>query len=184
MHRKLVNLHLAIAAFFFPMALMFALTGGLYTVEVKGSYTDTKHAVALSTPFPTELPALLTLAGAELDARGIAHPSGRAGLRKAGTSVELEWTGAARDVALRPTSEPGRAELVIRETSAWRHLVQLHKAKGGAASRAFSVAWAVGLLLVLGSGLGLGLGAKAYRRRTLIGLGAGVLGFIAYVLVG
>ena len=87
-------------------------------------------------------------------------------------------------MALRATTEPCRAELVIPETRASGDRVQLHKAKGGAASRAFSVAWAVGLLLVLGSGLGLGLGAKAYRRRTLIGLGAGVLGFIAYVLVG
>lgn len=184
MHQKLVTLHLLVASFFLPTALMFAVTGGLYTVAIKGSYRESKHEVALERPLERELGALVTLASAELGARGLSAPSGSASLRRAGTSFELEWTGAARDVVLRPTGDSLRAELVVKDTTAWRHLVQLHKAKGSALARGFSVAWSLGLVVVLGSGMALGLNARAYRRRALLAAGAGTAAFVAYAVTG
>ena len=43
MRRTLTTLHLALAAFFFPVALMFAFTGGLYTLEIKSGYQESRR---------------------------------------------------------------------------------------------------------------------------------------------
>jgi hypothetical protein len=38
MQKSLISIHLWLAAFFLPIAVMFATTGALYTVSIKGSY--------------------------------------------------------------------------------------------------------------------------------------------------
>jgi hypothetical protein len=182
--QKLIGVHVLVASFFLPMALLFAITGGLYTLGIKGAYDEVKHEVPLSTPLEPSLPALLTVASEAMAKHGVAEPSGKAGLRKAGQSFELEWTGVDRDVLLRPTADAQRAELVVKNTTLGRRFVQLHKAKGSEVARAFSVAWAVGLLVLLGSGMAMAFGVKHYRRRAVIASGLGIVAFVVYAVVG
>jgi len=184
MRRTLTTLHLALAAFFFPVAVMFALTGGLYTVAIKGGYADTTRPVALTAPLQADLAALVALAAGELKAAGVAAPSGGASVKKAGTSFEMEWTGVERDVVLRPTADPLRAELVIKDTGPWRHLVQLHKAKGSTLAKAVSVAWAASLVVILGSGMVMAWTAPPFRRLAVRASAAGLATFLGYVLLG
>jgi hypothetical protein len=184
MRRNLTVLHLALAAFFFPVALMFAFTGGLYTLAIKGGYQDAARPVALARPLTPELAGLVTLAEQELKAAGEALPSGGAAVKKAGTSFELEWTGVDRDVVLRPTADPLKAELIVKDTGPWRHLVQLHKAKGSTLAKAISVAWAVGLVTILLSGLIMAWMAPAFRRLAIRATGAGLATFAAYLWFG
>ena len=184
MRRNLTILHLALAAFFFPVALMFAFTGGLYTLAIKGGFDETKRPVILSQPLTPELAGLVALAEQELKTEGVAVPSGGASVKKAGTSFELEWTGVDRDVILRPTADPLRAELIVKDTGPWRHFVQLHKAKGSEAAKAISVAWAIGLVTILGSGLVMAWMAPAFRRLAIGASGAGLATFVAYLLLG
>lgn len=184
MRRTLLNIHLLLAAFLFPIALMFAITGGLYTLEIKGSYRETVQAVPLTAPLQPDLAALTTLASSTLSGLGESLPSGGAAVRKAGTSFELEWTGVERDILLRPTADPAIAQLVIKDTGVWRHLVQLHKAKGNDLARALSVVWAIGLVVILASGLLMAWYAPPFRRRTLQAGAAGLVTFGFYVLLG
>ena len=184
MRRKLTTLHLALAAFFFPVALMFAFTGGLYTLEIKSGYDETTRPIALQEALKPELASLVALAGGELQAAGFAVPSGGASVKKAGTSFELEWTGVDRDVVLRPTTDPLQAQLIVKETKPWRHLVQLHKAKGSDFAKAISVAWAIGLVTILGSGMVMAWTAPPFRRLAIRASGAGLLSFVAYLLLG
>ncbi len=184
MRRTLTTLHLALAAFFFPIALMFAFTGGLYTLEIKGGFDENQRLLALDEPLKPELALLVTLAERELQAAGVSPPSGGASVKKVGTSFELQWTGVARDVVLRPTADPLQAELLINETKPWRHLVQLHKAKGNDFARAISVAWAVGLVVILGSGMVMAWMAPPFRRLAGRASAAGLVSFAAYVLLG
>jgi hypothetical protein len=182
MRRTLTTLHLALAAFFFPVALMFAFTGGLYTLEIKSGYQETRRPLPVDEPLKPELAPLVALVEGELQAAGIALPSGGASVKKAGTSFELEWTGVGRDVLLRPTADPLQAELVIKDTKPWRHLVQLHKAKGSDFAKAISVAWAIGLVMILGSGMV--MAAPPFRRLAIRASAAGLLSFVAYLLLG
>ncbi len=47
----LTKIHLLLAAFMFPVALMFLVTGGLYTWRFKGSYVSTSSDVSLASGF-------------------------------------------------------------------------------------------------------------------------------------
>lgn len=180
---RLIALHLGLAAFMLPAALMFLITGGLYTWGIKGGYSDSVHQLALTQPLSADLGALQALARTELAARDLAPPSGTASLKRNGGHFHLEWTGADLDLQLAPTADPRVAELRLRDTSAYRHLVQLHKAKGGTAFKVYAAAFAVSLLLLLLSGLTLAWQLPRYRRLTLGALGAGALGFATALLL-
>jgi len=184
MRRTLTTIHLALAAFFFPVALMFAFTGGLYTLAIKGGYEDTLRPVILGEALKPDLASLVGLAEQELRAAGVAVPSGGASVKKSGTSFELEWTGVERDVVLRPTADPLKAELLIKTTGPWRHFVQLHKAKGSDFAKAISVAWAIGLVTILGSGLWMAWMAPPFRRLAMTASAAGLATFVLYLVLG
>jgi len=184
MQRTLTTLHLLLAAFFLPIAAMFALTGALYTISIKGNYKETTRTVALAAPLSSELSMLTAVVEQELAVAGVDVPSGAASIKKAGTSYELEWSGAARDVLLKPTADPLLATLVIKETTPWRHLVQLHKAKGSEIAKGISVMWAIGLVIILLSGLLMAWNVPAYRRKALAAGALGVATFVVYVLAG
>lgn len=184
MQRTLTSIHLLLAAFFLPIALMFATTGALYTVSIKGSYSETSRPLTLTQPLTAELSVLTGLVERALDAEGIPAPTGAASIKKAGTSFELEWTGAQRDIVLKPTRDPLVATLVIKETTPWRHLVQLHKAKGSEVAKGISVLWAVGLVVILVSGLLMAWNVPAYRRKAIAAGVAGIATFVLYVVVG
>ena len=184
MRRTITTLHVILAGFFFPLAVMFALTGGLYTLGIKGAFVERTVPVAVTAIPGDDLSAWITLAESTLAQEGIDVPSGGAGLKKAGTSKELEWTGVTRDVVLRPTTDSSQMELVIKETTPWRHVVQLHKAKGSGTAKAISVAWAAGLVLLMLSGLILAFSVPAFRRLAVPSILAGSATFVAYLLLG
>jgi len=182
--KTLISVHLWLAEFFLPIAVMFAATGALYTVSIKGSYVARSQPLELSQPLPSELSALTRIVERAVDEAGVRYPSGAVAIKKAGTSLELEWTGASRDVLLKPTKDPPRATLVIKETTPWRHMVQLHKAKGSEVAKSISVLWAIGLAIVLLSGLLMAWNVPTYRRKALAAGGFGLVTFVVYVLAG
>jgi hypothetical protein len=184
MRNKLLTVHLWLAAFFLPIAIMFATTGGLYTISIKGSYVETSRTLQLEQPLAPELSALTRVVEQALDAEGTPHPSGAASVKKAGTSFELEWTGADRDVVLKPAADPLQATLVVKDTTPWRHLVQLHKAKGSDLAKAISVVWAIGLVVILVSGLLMAWNVPVYRRKAITAGALGLVTFGLFVLAG
>lgn len=177
LRKGIVLLHTVLAAFFLPMGLMYAVTGGLYGLGIKGDYRVTEHELALESPLAPDLAALVALAQQALDSRGIAPPSGSAGVRRSGTSFHLEWTGSRRDVELHPTADAGRALLKVKETDAHRFFVQLHKAKGAEAFKWFAAAWMVGLVLLLLSGGFIAIATRPYRRMACTSAAAGLAAF-------
>jgi hypothetical protein len=173
-----VIVHTALAAFFLPMGLMYALTGGLYGLGIKGEYRTAEHSVALAEPLVPELSVLSGLAERELRSRGLELPSGGAQIRKGGTSFYMEWTGSRLDVELHPTDDPTRARLRIKQTTPHRFFVQLRKAKGGERFTQFAAAWMVGLVVLFISGGLLALMCEPYRW---VALAAGAVGVGVFV---
>ena len=127
----LTKIHLLLAAFMFPVALMFLVTGGFYTWGIKGSYDSQTYDVVLANALTEDAAQLTAVAEAELQRLGVPVPSGGAKIKKIGTAYQLEWTGSDRDVILEPGSEELVAQLTVKDTNWYRHFVQLHKAKGG-----------------------------------------------------
>ncbi|MHC5113971.1 MAG: hypothetical protein ACYTGP_06030 [Planctomycetota bacterium] len=177
--KQLIVIHTVLAAFFLPMGVMYAITGGLYGLGVKGAYDTATHELALDEPLPSELSGLVALAERELATRGLEPPSGKAGVKKGGTSYYLEWTGSRRDVQIHPTADPREATLKIKETNAHRFFVQLHKAKGGTLFKQYAAVWATGLVLLFLSGGAMALTDKQHRKMALGAAAVGVVVFAA-----
>ena len=62
----LIKIHMLLAAFIFPVAVMFLVTGGLYTWEIKGSYDEHEYDVVLDSELPEDALLLQELAASEL----------------------------------------------------------------------------------------------------------------------
>jgi hypothetical protein len=177
---RLIRLHAMLAACFLPVGVMFLVTGGLYTVGIKGSYREEKIAIAVPEPLVPDMAMLTAVAQRELTARQLTLPTGSARIKTSSPYFELEWTGANRDVLVQSTDDPLQARLVLKETTPYRRFVQLHKAKGSWAFKSFAVVWAAGLLALFISGTALAWSRADMRFVTMA---AGLLGLLAFVLL-
>jgi hypothetical protein len=82
-----------VTAFIFPIAIMFMITGALYTWGIKGSYAKTVYEIQLTEELQPELATLTALAIFELDKLLLSHPSGEAKVKSTGSSFMLELDG-------------------------------------------------------------------------------------------
>lgn len=178
----LMKVHTIIAAFILPAAIMFFVTGALYTWEIKGSYSTSTYEIALQKPIEKELAELVTLATNELKKRDLALPSGHAKIKTIGNAFKLEWTGSNRDIALETTHQPFIAQLKIKDTSWYRQFVQLHKAKGGTAFKVYAAAFSIALLLLLITGFIMAWQTPKLRNLTLISTLSGIVLFLLMML--
>jgi hypothetical protein len=179
----LAKVHLLLAAFMFPAALMFLITGGLYTWGIKGSYEIQVIQVVLDKPLAEDQAALTHHIENELQALSIEVPSGGAKIKRAGTSFQFEWTGSGRDVVLEPTANPLVAKLTIKETTWYRNFVQLHKAKGGQLFKVYAAALAIALFVILLSGFLMAWRVSRLRQQAIWCATAGLLLFFLVVML-
>jgi PepSY-associated TM region len=179
----LTKLHMLLAAFMFPVALMFLVTGGFYTWGITGEHKSTGHVIALSQPLTKDEAALQAVAAADLVRRGIDLPTGKPRIRSIGESWHLEWTGSQRDVLLEPTADATQAKLTVKEATWYRNLVQLHKAKGGTVFKVYAAALAVSLLLLLATGFLLAWRVPSLRRAANASALAGIALFFGAVFL-
>lgn len=181
--KQLIILHTVLAAFFFPMGIMYAITGGLYGLGLKGGYETKTTEIQLAEPLDGDLSSLVKLAEDELQRQGITPPSGSASIKKGGTSYFFEWTGAVRDVQLHPTDDPLIAEFKVKDTDVQRYFVQLHKAKAGEVFKWFAAVWMVGLVLLFLTGGVMAFVAKPYRKLAAVSAAAGVVCFVVLAML-
>ena len=175
---QLMKIHAVLAAFTLPVAIMFMVTGALYTWGIKGSYTNEVYEVPLTEMLTPELTTLTSLVVKELDQRDISLPEGKAKVKKIGSAFMLEWTGSTKDINLEPTDRDLVAKLTVKETSWYRNLVQLHKAKGGVVFKVYAAFFAFVLGMLLISGFMMAWQTPKLKRITLGAFAAGIMSFI------
>ena len=73
---------------------MFFITGALYTWDIKGSYSSTRHDIPIHKPLQPQLSELVFLAETELEKRQLPTPTGPAKIKKMGSAFKLEWSGS------------------------------------------------------------------------------------------
>ena len=180
----LVKTHMLLASFMFPVALMFLITGALYTWGIKGSYDNRELIVSVSEPLVKDEKSLKSIVEAELARQGIAPPSGKTRISSIADAYHFEWTGSRRDVLLQPTGNPLEARLTVKETSWYRTFVQLHKAKGGTLFKVYAAGFAVALFILLASGFIMAWQVPAFRRGVKISSMAGLVVFFGMIAAG
>ncbi|MDF1764324.1 MAG: hypothetical protein P1U57_13025 [Oleibacter sp.] len=174
MSRKtLMTIHLYLAAFFTPMIVIMAVSGGLYLFDIKGSMDK-------GTP--------IVIAGAELkgnDDAGIEHIKSL--LSGAGLDDGFEYLkDRGSMMQTRPTSRdyyeikqtPQGVEFTPVSPSLVAAMMELHKGHGPQIFRTLQQVLAVGLVLILISGLILGLQSPMLKNKTIAVTAGGILVFV------
>lgn len=179
----LMKVHVVLAAFILPAALMFMITGALYSWDIKGSYSNDVHEIPLNKPIQSDIAELTALAQLELDKLSTTYPEGKPTIKVYGSHYLLEWSGSSKDVILEPTANDRIAKLTVKHTTWYRNLVQLHKAKGGTAFKVYAVAFALALLALLISGFIMAWQTPKLKRITLITTLAGLGSFVIFVFI-
>ena len=183
MNRQLLmKIHMLLAAFMLPVAIMYPVTGALYTWGIKGDYETTSYQLKLEQPLIKDKEKLVELATQKLLLKEIPLPSGKSKIKTIGNSFQLEWTGANLDVILEPGPKPLLAELKVKQTTSYRQLVQLHKAKGGILFKVYAAVFATALLTLLLTGLLMALQIPKFRLPVLLSLCSGIAMFIAMIM--
>lgn len=167
-----IKIHLYIAAFFSPMLLMMAASGGLYLLGIKGTVEKTPVEVMIMQPIDIKAETLKQDVDGLLQANGVVHV--------------FEYVKVSgKTLITRPTSEP-YYEINIGESPAItyvepdlvKQLVELHKGHGPGIFKNLQKIMAAGLLIVLLSGLWLGLSSQPLMRQTVGISGAGLVVFV------
>ena len=178
MRPLLIKLHLYIAAFFAPVLLIMAVSGGLYLIGIKGQVSTTPVTVTDPMTIDTKAEDLAAEVGQFLVANGVDH--------------DFEYIKVSGDhLITRPTSTTwydvdvsGDVPTISRaEPDLVKRLVELHKGHGPMLFKDLQKVMAVGLMIVLLSGLWLGLSSPTLRVPTAITAGTGLLVFIVLALV-
>lgn len=175
----MVSIHVLTAGFFLAAAIMFAVTGGLYTFGIKGGYETEKFPMNLTLPADPSLPELEAEARKILSERGIAKPpSGSPGLRRVVTSWQFDWSGVDYEFSLEPTTTAGVYTAAIKKTDSHRFFVQLHKAKGGWPFKVLAGALAIGFVSLFAGGAMLAFSQPKLKRQFYVSFFIGTIVFI------
>jgi hypothetical protein len=174
----LTKIHLMLAAFMFPVALMFLITGALYIWEIKGATEPTDYNITLSSPLEENDAALKAIVEKELQRLNIAVPTGTSKAKSTPKAIQYDWTGSKRDIHLEAPINSLEAKLTIKEGTWYRNFVQLHKAKGGLLFKIYATGLAIALFLLLASGFLMAWMVPKYRQLTAITASSGLLIFI------
>ncbi|TNE74332.1 hypothetical protein EP331_02230 [bacterium] len=182
--KSLMSLHTIVAAFIMPVAIVFLVTGSLYTWGIKGSVNTEKVTETLETPLNTQsIDSVVEHVTHFIESKGYSAPSGTYNFTLNGPSVSGRWSGANMDLSFSTSYDGKTLVYEMRHTTWYSHLVQLHKAKGGTAFKVYAVILAVSLLLLLISGYMMAFQMPKYRKQALVATVTGLLVFFVMVLI-
>ncbi|WP_320819957.1 PepSY-associated TM helix domain-containing protein [Thalassolituus sp.] len=179
MSRKLlVTIHLYLAAFFAPIIVIMAASGGLYLFGVKGEMTAGESVIVPD--------AQLTKDSAALDDQV------RTLLEQAGIDADFEYVKVrSNEAQTRPTSRDyyqikniaDGVEITAMSPDLQASLMELHKGHGPSLYKWLEKAFAAALILIMLSGLYLGLQSPMLKQKTMVLSGAGLLVFVVLALL-
>ena len=173
-----IKIHLYVAAFFLPMLLAMAASGGLYLLGVKGSVDSIPVSLSTTKSLSADSGTLENDVRELLNANGIDH--------------DFEYIKVSgKKFITRPTSTD-YYELIIHENEVQatlnqpdliKSLIELHKGHGPLFFKDLQKLMALGLLIVLLSGFWLGASSASLRVPTLLTTLAGLLVFLGLAFI-
>jgi len=175
----IMKIHAILACFFMPLAILYFISGALYSFDIKGHVDKQVYTLVLDRPFAPDLAQLSELARKELDQRKLSLPTGSAAIKEKKGSYEYRWGGLKRQVVIQPTGNPLRAKLIYRQRSPLTQVMRVHRADAGLLIRTYSLTMVVSLITILLTGVFLAVGTPKLRRLALVALGAGCLVVLA-----
>jgi hypothetical protein len=179
----LMQVHLILATFIFPIALLFLITGTLRTLGIEGSYDTQVYTLPLTTPLQKDDATLTDFVTKELQNLNLSPPTGEVSNESTDELIELHWRGAALRVALE-SSQPTEAKLTVKKASWYKRFIELHTAEGAPAFKVYAIVLGTSLFMLLVTGFIMALQLPKYRKITLYSTVTGIAVFIMMVIIG
>ncbi len=176
----LMKIHTLLAVFLLPVAIMFFVTGALYIWEIKGSEEKSNHNLVIENSFKGELSEFLLLTKTKLKALGLSVPTGEPKIKRKGGKTVFDWSGSATSVKVEAMPKQLIAKMEIKKATWYRHLVQLHKAKGGFLFKIYATILSIALLTLLLTGFIMAWQVPKLRTLTVM---ATISGFGVFLLL-
>ncbi|MEZ5571840.1 MAG: PepSY domain-containing protein [Halioglobus sp.] len=170
-----IKIHAILACVVLPLALLYFISGALYTFDIKGSIKKQVISVNLSSPFTPDLAQLSVLASATLQQHDLVPPRGDPKITEKKGVYEYRWGDLKHLVVMKSTDNPLQAELTYRQRSPLAQIMRVHRAEAGSWIEIVSFSMAIALITILASGVFLAVGLPKLRRTALIASGIGCL---------
>ncbi|GAB4285301.1 MAG: hypothetical protein Kow0029_32110 [Candidatus Rifleibacteriota bacterium] len=145
-----VKIHGYVSMFFFPLALIYAITGALVIFNQYGTLNKEKHQIQIDHELLSNVNVQKILVSDFLAKAGEKLPVGEPRLSRG----EFYWgRPSSLNVSIEKGSEDGTAILHVRKPDLLFSLVMLHKAKGGRLFDYFGFIFAISMIFMYVSGI-------------------------------
>ena len=171
----IIKLHAVLGCFFLPLAILYFVSGALYSFDIKGHIDKQVDILTLDHPFTPDLAQLTETTRNALNERRQLQPKGEPTITRKGNTYEFRWGDLKRRVVVHPTTDPLQVEMIVRQRSPLTQVMRLHRADAGTLLRLLSLGMVVSLIAILASGVFLAVGIPKLRRMVLLALGAGLV---------
>ena len=165
--------HAYLACFFLPLSLLYATTGALYLLDIKGG-SKASYSYMINAPWPDSQQEAETLVIPTLNKEK--HKSLPTDYHSKKDS--LAWFGFGQDVLLSKTKDPSTLELSIDEHDFWKQLVFIHKGHAGLIFVVFGVVLGINLIFSLVSGVVLAFNLPKYKNNSILAISLGLLSIV------
>lgn len=180
---QMIQMHMLLAAFLLPLALMYLVSGILYTLDVKGHIKKQEIMVPLEQAFVPNLEDLKKQTINILKQKHMPTPGGEPSLKKRKGVYELYWSDLKYAVKLQATSHPMTARLTVKKRNFLAQVMRIHRAEAGLVFQVFTIILVLGLMTILLSGVYMALMVPKFKRPVLWVMSLGFATFWVLILV-
>lgn len=178
-----MRMHMLLGAFLLPLAILYFVSGALYTVDIKGHIEKQVFTIQLDNPFTPDLERLTGVVERALSDRKLPIPGGDPTLRKRHGSYELRWDDLAQVVTLVPVREANAVALTVKERSLLTQIMRIHRGEAGTTFKVLGIILALGLIVLFATGVQMAHAIPKLRKPVLIAIASGVATFVVPLLV-
>ncbi len=178
----LMKIHTLLAVFLLPVAIMFFVTGALYIWDIKGSEEKSSYTVNIESSFSGEISDYILITKNKLKELNLSNPTGDPKIKIKDGKTIFEWSGSAIETNVETDIKQLTAKVEIKKASWYRHLVQLHKAKGGFLFKIYATILSIALLTLLLTGFIMAWKMPKLRKLTVLSTVSGFLTFLILVI--
>lgn len=175
--------HMLLGSFFLPLAIIYVLSGALYTVDVKGHVDKQTFTLALNEPFTPDIEQLTRVTAQALGERQLPVPSGEPVLRGKNGSYQLRWGDLAHLVTVVPGDDRRSVKVTARKRSPLTQIMRIHRAEAGVMFKVLAVMLAAGLLVLFVTGGWMAYAIPKMRRPFILGTATGLVSVLLLLLI-
>lgn len=175
---NIIRWHMLLASFLLPLALIYFISGALYTLDIKGSIQKETFSIELEKPFKPDLEILTLALTQALNEKKLFIPDANPILKKQKSHYKLKWSDLKYSVTAVATKHSKVVKVTHRQRSLLTQLMRIHRAEAGSVFKVFSLILVIGLILLFASGVYMALSISHYKRSSLLAMFFGLLTFI------